>query len=156
MSTEKIQEVAENDPIQLYPSSALNLTVDADDGRYPIHVHIKRKHVFTLYFNPGDPFVMKYADEIESLEAPTGVDAKEFIKFGESLERSLDAIFGEGSARQIFRYDGADHALLYAVMGKLKTGYEDFTERAKAAANAAKIQAVIDAKKEAKAFTAPS
>ena len=141
---------------QPYSEPTLNLTVDAKDERYPIPVHIGKKHVFTLHFNPGDPFVMKYASDIETIPAPSGKNSRDFVEFGEALERSLDSIFGEGAARQIFRYNGADNALLFAILGKLKEGYTDFHERAKVATNAAKARAVIEAKKEAQAYSAPS
>ena len=138
----------------------IDLSVKAKDNRYPIPVYLDDadEPAFTLRFNPGDPFVLDYANKLQGVDVPESSDADnvlEFISFTDKIEHYTDAIFGEGSARLIFRYDGPEHALLNAVLDKVREGYEDYKERAETADKATKAQAVIDARKEASQFIAP-
>jgi len=112
--------------------------------------------VFTLLFSPGDPFVMRYADNLQNTGAPE-VDAEtgEFLSYADKLEKNIDAIFGEGAARHIFRYDDAAHTILTAVLAKVREGRDDYLEKAAEAESAAKRQAIVDAKKEAAPYIAP-
>ena len=137
----------------------IDLSVKAKDGRYPIPVYLDGAETpaFTLKFNPGDPFILDYADKLQKINAPEGNDgsADAFIAFTDEIERNVDAIFGDGAARVIFRHDGPGQQLLAAVIAKVREGYEDFNERSEAAEKAAKAQAVIDARKEGSAYAAP-
>ena len=129
------------------------LNVKAADNRYPIHVEIDGVETFTLYFNPGDPFAIRCADNLSKLEFPTGSDPAVFLEFADSIEKNFDNLFGEGTGQKIFRYESASYTLMTAILDKVKQGQADFVERAKAAEKAAKTQAIIDAKKEGAAYS---
>lgn len=136
--------------------AGLNLSVAAKDSRYPINVTVGDADSFTVYFNPTDPFVMEYASNLGKLDAPEAdlENPGAFLSFTDKIARNLDAIFGEGAARTICRYDGADHALLNALLEKVREGYEDFKEKAKKAEATARKEAEAKAKAEAAAFVA--
>jgi len=132
-----------------------NLTVKVSDNRYPIYVEIDGVEIFALHFNPGDLFAIRCADEMINSDYPTGEDTAAYIEFANKVEKNMDAIFGEGTAVRVFRYESADYALMRAILAKLKEGQEDFAERAKLAQKETKMQAVIDARKEASKFSVP-
>ena len=137
----------------------INLSVSARDERYPISVYLDGdiEPTFILKFNPADPFVLEYANNMSKLDAPdiTGEDISAGLTFTERLEHNFDGIFGSGAARLICRYHGADFSLINALLEKVREGYDNYQKRAKEAAKAAKTKQVIDAKKEAQAFSAP-
>jgi len=136
-------------------STPFNITAEAQDERYPLPVIIRNGaeiiDKYMLYFNPADPSVIIYADNIQNIKAPESETA-EFLSFAKELEGNIDAIFGNGSARKILRYNGANNYLLNSIMENVRKGYEDFKEKSESAAKEAKVQAVIDAKKEAAQF----
>ena len=133
----------------------IGLAVRAKDSRYPIPVYIDDaiEPTFTLLFNPGDPFVLQHANDMADVIVKDGTES--ILAFAKSAEKNLDAIFGDGSARLICRYDGADHALLNAIMDNVRDGYDDFALKAKAAAVKAKTDALIEANKNAQPYIAP-
>ena len=133
----------------------LNLSVRVTDERYPINVTVGDADSFTLFFNPGDPFLIRYADNLRNVDASDSGGEDEIIPITDKIEKNLDAIFGDGSARLICRYDGAEHVLLNALLGKVKEGYDDFKEKTEAISKKEKLQAVIDAKKNAAPYVAP-
>ena len=133
----------------------LPLTVKVKDTRYQVTVDIDGVENFPLFFNPGDPYIIQYADAMRTLDYPANTDFDAMIAFANALEENFDAIFGKGAARKVFRYDGPDHALMNAVIDRMMQGYNDFNERNKEASKAAKTQAIIDAKKEGAAYSVP-
>jgi len=135
-------------------SGTLNLTIQAKDERYPIDVIINENEKFTLYFNPGDIFVMRYVNNLTNASVGSAGDTEEILNYADILEKNLDAIFGEGAARQVCRYDGAEHILLNALVEKVKEGYADFKEKAKTKESENKKRSANDAKSEAESFIA--
>ena len=135
----------------------INLSIKAKDSRYPIPVFLDDadEPSFILRFNPGDPFILNYADALRSLNVPETSGTGEMLSFTDKIEKNLDAIFSDGAARLICRYDDVEHSLLNSLLEKVREGYEDFHEKARKAENAAKAKAAIEAKKSAAPFIAP-
>ncbi|MCL2391985.1 MAG: hypothetical protein FWC66_05175 [Oscillospiraceae bacterium] len=134
----------------------VSLAVKAQDSRYPINIFLDGDTVpkFTLKFNPGDPFLAEYASNIQNLDTP-GADADAMMDFVKALEDNFDAIFGEGSAKLVFKYDSPDRAIMYGALQEVRKGIEDYKGKAEAAEKASKTKAAIDAKRNAAAYIAP-
>jgi len=141
-----IPETSSREPIALKVKSV--------DNRYPVEVEIDGVETFKIFFNPGDPFTIRCADALSKIEFPTGNDSAAFVEFADNIEKNLDIIFGAGSAMMIFRYESAEFALIKAILDKVRQGQAHFKEHAEAAERAAKMQAVIDAKKEGSSYIA--
>jgi len=135
-------------------TAPVNLSISVDDGRYPINVSVGGES-FTLYFNPADLFIMRYMKELRELNWPKAETDDSINDFLDKMESGFDGIFGDGAARRVFRYIGVRMELLEALFAKVEEGQKDWTARREAAEKAAKTQAIIDAKKEAAAFSAP-
>ena len=138
-------------------SDGLNLTVNAKDGRYFIPVYLDGEGIpaFTLKFNPGDPFLLDYANNLQNLNTPETDDKGAFLTFAHDMEMNLDAIFGEGSARLIFRYDTVDHMIMNSALEKVREGAEDFKVKSEASKKQSQIKEVIEVNKNAEPYLAP-
>jgi hypothetical protein len=143
-------------------AAGLNISLRSKDERYPISVFIGEdsEPTFKLFFNPGDPFIMDYINKIQGLAAPDSNEDKdkfigEYLSFTDAIEKNLDAVFGEGSARKIFRYNGADNGLILSILDKFHEGYDDYTQKARESDTKAKAEALIEARKITVPFRAP-
>ena len=128
-----------------------NLTVHVEDERYPVHVTVGEADKFTLYFNPGDPFLGDYAKNLRDVEW----DEDDYDKFISTIEENFDGIFGKGSARLICRHMGVKLSIISALLSKVEEGQADFKERAKDVDSQEKINELINAKKNAAPYVAP-
>ena len=139
----------------------LKLSVRASDERYPISVYLNNdeKPSFTVYFNPGDPFVMEYVNAVHKLAVPDSAEDREsfigeYLSFTDAIAKNLDAIFGDGAARLIFRYNGADNNLILSILAKFNDGYANYKEKVKASEAKAQADALIEARKTTTQFKA--
>ena len=134
-------------------SNGINLSIRAKDSRYliPVYLDDDAEPTFSVRFNPNDILVLDYVEALQNLDISvigSGLTSE--------LKKNLDAIFGEGSAQLICRYNGADNALMNALLEKVREGYDDFKEKAEETAKAAKLAAVLEAKKNAAPYIAPT
>lgn len=132
-------------------NTGIDLSIKTTDHRYPVNVNIDDKDEFTLLFNPGNPFTLRYAESLQNINISNGWTSAAV----DEIETAIDGIFGSGAAQKIFRYDGPGFPLMWAVLGKVQEGIADYKEKAKAAEDAARAEAVIEAKKDAAAYQAP-
>ena len=134
-------------------SNGINLSIRAKDSRYliPVYLDDDAEPTFSVRFNPNDILVLDYVEALQNLDISvigSGLTSE--------LKKNLDAIFGEGSAQLICRYNGVDNALMNALLEKVREGYDDFKEKAEESAKAAKLAAVLEAKKNAALYIAPT
>jgi len=141
------------------------LSVRIKDERYKITVTVYDDGVeppeeikFILKFNPGDTFIYDYASELQALDASAFADegSAAGLQYNEKLRKHLDAIFGKGAAERLSLYDNAKHDLINGVLNQITAGAEHYKLAAKAAENAAKTDALIEAKKNASTYIAPN
>jgi len=77
------------------------------------------------------------------------------LPYSERVEKYCDAIFGDGSAAMISRYDGLTGELMAGIMEQVKLGYDYHIEESKKQEKTDRMKAIADARKEAAAFKAP-
>ena len=130
----------------------VNLSIRTKDSRYliPVFLDDDDEPTFSVRFNPSDILVLDYVEALQNLD--TSVIGSNLTT---ELKKNLDAIFGEGSAQLICRYNGVDNALMNALLEKVKEGYEDFKEKAEKAEKEARQAAVLEAKKNATPYIKP-
>jgi hypothetical protein len=135
----------------------LNLKVNAQDERYAIPVHLDGAEIptFTVYFNPMNPYLVRYKARFENLISSKPKDMSEEDQVTE-LEAALDGIFGKGSCEQICQYIGLEGDIMNGIMAKVDIGLADFRERSKNAKIQAQGRAVIEARKSTEAYAAPA
>ena len=132
-------------------SDRTNAAVRAGDNRYRVKVIIDDQDEFTLFYNPGNPFVLKHAEAMQSIDMTSGMTSAAV----DEIEIALDGIFGEGIARKIFNYDGPGYPILNGVVEKVTEGIQDYTEKAEALEKEAKTKALIEANKNAAPYVLP-
>jgi len=132
-------------------SDRTNASVGASDSRYRVNVTIDDQDEFTLFYNPGNPFVLKHAEAMQNIDLTAGMTSAAV----DEIEAALDGIFGEGITRKIFNYDGPGFPLMNAIVEKVTEGIQDYTEKAAAIEKDAKTKALIEANKSAAPYIAP-
>ncbi len=138
-----------------------NKTLTVSDGRYPIEVNVNGSAVFTLYFNPGDAYIYEHLAGLETLPRPDMKGVKSMSSLAgrmktltDALDEHFDAIFGDGAARNIFKYVGVDMALIHLLVEKVREGIADHNEKAGAQRAEQRKKDNAAAKQDAKAFIA--
>lgn len=117
------------------------LVIETADGDVP----------FNLFFNPADPNIWLAMDSLENLDTPDfkqGDDKAGYVnairEFTTVLNSAFDEIFGDGKAREVFRYSGVKLTIIHELMKRVKKDIEAFNkemEREQAAARKAQIEA---------------
>lgn len=150
----------ETDSEEIYEDSAedknADLSIDIeDDNLYPIHVTKKGSILFTLYFNPFNPTILVYLDELERIRKIKTENNVEAIPLIKKVNEIIDAIFGADESVNIFRHDNERRTLLFGILEKVKQGYEEYNGRLIAAENKSRAEQIIKAKKAGKLAVAP-
>jgi len=145
----------------------INQTIRLKDERGKINLIIETATgdvEFLLFFNPADPYFYEHFAALEEIEMDdtklnkmqTARDMRDGLKpLTSALDEHFDAIFGDGTARKLFKYSGVKKHILNAVMLELGKGIEDFLKESEAEEKAAKLAAVLEAKKSAAPYIAP-
>lgn len=126
-----------------------------EDERYPVNVNVGNVDKFTLYFNPADPFLKQYCDRMQELQWPDSANDEAYNDFISRFEEDFDAIFGTGSARLVCRHIGVRYQILEGMFTKVREGIADFEKKAKVAQNEDRLNAILEAKKQAAPYIAP-